>query len=183
VAQLIQNKSFQLLREIVSIRSEEFVLRANQLVVWTTLQPRDRAVLSAQTVWLPAVLDTGFNGTYLIGEGQTDLLPDFSQFTPLPPTRIARQGTVQSIATLQAALWIRSEVPGSPDLRVPLNGGFLSWPENGRTVRQPVPLLGQTALSAAELELTVNYQLLRFSLKKAEPANLARFGERCGPAG
>ncbi len=60
---IVREKPLQVEKTFISIGSAGILLRPFQLVVWATLQPRGQDDLQPDTVWLPCVVDTGFNGT------------------------------------------------------------------------------------------------------------------------
>ena len=63
---IIREKRLQIETSIVSVGPARILLRPFQLIVWATLQRRGQSEPAPGAVWLPCVVDTGFNGTFCI---------------------------------------------------------------------------------------------------------------------
>ena len=122
---IIREKPLQVEKTIVSIGSAGILLRPFQLVVWATLQPRGQYDLQPDAVWLPCVVDTGFNGTFCIAQEHLGLVPYHERFLYLGLQQLAHRGGIETARRVEADLWIRSEVEGCGAVKVELPSGAL----------------------------------------------------------
>jgi hypothetical protein len=183
VNSIVREKRLQIGTSAVSIGPTRILLRPFQLVVWGTLQRRGRSELEPPAVWLPCVIDTGFNGTFGIAHEHLELLPDHERFQYLGLRQLAHRGGVEAAQRFEADLWIRSEIEGRGPIKIELPKGFYAFAPRPPGVVPGAPLVGQAALCGAETRLEVDYQLLHFSLHEADPSKLVKFLEIGDPSG
>jgi hypothetical protein len=89
-------------------------------------------------------------------------------------------GEVGAAPRFEGNLWIRSEVDGTQHVKIDLDDGFLVLPGRGADAQPSVPLLGQAAFCAAELQVGVDYQNLRFSVHESD-RSLVQFADPSDP--
>jgi hypothetical protein len=144
---------------------------ANQIVVWVSISRRETESLPVTAPRIPAVLDTGFTGTFLVQERQ------LSEWCGIPVDRLPRSGSIRiGGATLPihaASVWLCPNLPGRRDemrggepLRLSLNAGLAIWPSSLPGARR-LPLLGMEALQLAGLQLNIDFLKCRVSLRTA----------------
>jgi hypothetical protein len=175
VNSIIREKRLQMGTSAVSVGPARILLRPFQLVVWATLQRRGQSELDPGAVWLPCVVDTGFNGTFCIADEHVELLPDHERFQFVGFQQVAHRGGIETARRLEADLWIRSEIEGRGPIKIELPKGCYAVSPRPRGVSPGVPLVGQAALCSAGARLEVDYQFLSFSLHEAEPSKSVKF--------
>jgi hypothetical protein len=151
-------------------------LLRGQPVVWLSISPRN--VILLPSVWprFPAVVDTGFNGTVLLGDQQ---LREWAGVNPRQLAVMTGGGAVWRIdglrvPALQATVWLHPNRPGQRELS---EGEPLAlYPSFGILVTPPaatqrrLPLIGTELLQSCGLRvtfdpLTIDPALLRFDLQ------------------
>ncbi len=172
---IVREKPLEVEKTIVSIGSAGILLRPFQLVVWATLQLRSQYDLQSDAVWLPCVVDTGFNGTFCIAQEHLGLVPYHERFLYLGFQQLAHRGGIETARRLEADLWIRSEVEGRGTVKVELPRGLYAFPRRSPGATASAPLLGQAALCSAQVRLEVDYRMQHFSLHETEQSKPARF--------
>jgi hypothetical protein len=130
-------------------------VKHHQIVLWVSITRPGLPEFPPGARRLPAVLDTGFNGTFLLGEQQ---LVDWAALTL---AELQWVGTLtadgQTIPLREADVWIHPNIPGFRDLladrtpfRLELPGGIAVWPAALPGARR-LPLLGVAGLRRADL--------------------------------
>lgn len=124
----------------------------DQLVLWVTLAPVGLASPSGCPPF-PAVLDTGFNDSFLMQERQADGWLGPAVVARLPFTGRRRQVGQDQVEGRAADLWLYPNVPGTRDrdprgapVRIVLPGGALLTPAKSGLTKDK-PLLGLQAIA------------------------------------
>jgi hypothetical protein len=152
---------------------ERIATRAGQAVVWVSITPPTTISLPSNWPRFPAILDTGFNGTFLIGERE---LRDWGgiaagQLAMIPPTRIGwpRIGP-RVIPPYDATVWIHPQLdkfaePLEPFAVYP-DRGILVPPSEAPLTR--LPLIGTRLLEVCGLQVTFDPVLVEPALSRFE---------------
>jgi len=131
-------------------------IKHHQIVVWVSLTRPGLSQLPVEARRFPAVLDTGFNGNFLIAEQQVvewaGIAPQEFQWINF----LVADG--QPIALRDADVWIHPNQPGFRDqlsagrpFRLELHDGIGVWPSAIPGARR-LPLLGLLGLRRADLQ-------------------------------
>jgi hypothetical protein len=178
---IVREKPLQVEKTIVSIGSTGILLRPLQLIVWATLQPRGHYDLQPDAVWLPCVVDTGFNGTFCIAQEHLELVPNHERFLYMGFQQLTHRGGIETARRIEADLWIRAEVEGRGAVKVELPTGFYAFARRSPGTMTSAPLIGQAALVGAQARLEVDYRMRHFSLHETEQPKPARFVDLLDP--
>ena len=144
----------------------------DQIVIWVSIVRTAQAVPSQLEHRFPAVLDLGFNGSFLLREDHLDhwahVRPDEENF---PLTRFIRVHG-ENVPVFDADIWLHPSVPrfrdqlaDVPPVRLEMTGGFVVVPPDMHQIR--LPLLGLSALRKNRLRLVVNGAKKHISLRSA----------------
>lgn len=142
-------------------------LKHHQIMVWVSLTPSELATPPTPLPRFPAILDTGFNDTFLMQEAHlrswAGLAPD--DVTVLDFITVSGR----ELPLLDADVWIHPNSPGHRDqisrgvpFRLELSTGIGLTPFSMSTPR--LPLLGMLALRRAKLHLHVDFESCHISL-------------------
>jgi len=134
--------------------------KADQIIVWVSVVGPGLAELPTAARRFPAALDTGFNGTFLIGEHQLE------QWAGLKVKELTWSGQLtaegHSLPLRDADVWIRPNEPHSLNphpnrsaCRLELPLGIVVWPA-GIPGSRRLPLIGLRALRQAGLQLHID---------------------------
>ena len=149
------------------------------LLVEVTLVQHGRVNLPQDARWVPAIIDTGFSGSFFIATDHLELLGGPRNFRLIPvkgesgkPTATYGSGETAPFDQYEGDIWIRNAESDLAPLKLELNGGFaVPVPAAGRPGPR-IPLIGAASLATANLLLTVDYHLLRFTLQTVDPASV-----------
>jgi hypothetical protein len=172
---IVREKPLQSEKVIVPVGTARILLRPLQIVVWATLQPRGQHELQSGSVWLPCVVDTGFNGTFCIAQEHLGVVPYHERFLYLGLQELAHRGGTEAARRVEADLWIRTEVEGREAAKIELPNGLFVFPRRPLGTMPSAPLLGQAALCGAQARLEVDYAKLHFSLHESEQSKPVPF--------
>lgn len=145
-------------------------IRHDQLVLWVSISPVNRAAWPGSSQRFPALLDFGFNGSLLLREDHLDQWVkgqiDEKNFPLLGAVTVDGQ----NVPAFEADLWLYSNIPGfrdqiadTPPIRLELVGGMILCPAS--ISRFHLPLLGVSALRKNRLRLLVNGEKRYISLR------------------
>ncbi|MFH1919253.1 MAG: hypothetical protein ABIP48_05100 [Planctomycetota bacterium] len=178
---LIENHPFS--DDVAEIETWGDVVRIPplQLVVWAALTPAGQAELPDRPRWIPTVVDAGCSDNLVIAESH---LRDWAGLDPFElktigfdKGRTASGEETELLPRIEADLWLYCTTDGaslshrgpgnrrSPAFRFELDRGFLLFDESQSMPGPPWPLLGAAALHRAGVQLEVDYDALRFSLR------------------
>jgi len=154
---------------VVTVAAGQSVaLLHRQAIVWMSIAPRN--VIQLPTAWprFPAVLDTGFNASFLISQRQ---LHDWAgveldQLVLIPPGRTGwRKIYNQPISSYQATLWMHRNAPGQRDelttaepVTLYPSAGILVSPLSNQPTR--LPLIGMELLESCGLQVSLDPQTI-----------------------
>ncbi len=145
-------------------------VKHDQIVVWTSLASADPSEFPKSDSRIPAVLDLGFNGEFLLRE---DHIRDWTKLE-WTEADFPFVGTVtvhgEKVPLFEASVWMHKNVPGFRDQigegkphRLDMDLGVAVCPEAMRQVR--LPLLGLSAIRKNGLRLLVNGEKRHVSLR------------------
>ncbi len=145
-------------------------IKHHQIVIWVGLGPVGDPVPPDEINRFPALLDTGFNGNFLLRE---DHLLEWAK-TTIPESNYNLIGTTiihgELVPMFEADLWIFGNVPGFRDqvaevpiFRMEFNGGIALCPSHMTRLR--LPLLGLVALRKNRLRLMLNAERKHLSMR------------------
>jgi hypothetical protein len=138
------------------------------IVISVSLGPPIQKWLHLNALRFPAILDTGYNGTFLLREEHLTLWAGF---------RLANFDLVRGLAVsgryapvYDAGLWIHPNEPGerteaarASPVRIPIDPGMTVSSNTARSSQ--LPLLGLRALALSNLLLSVDCRRLTASLR------------------
>jgi hypothetical protein len=158
-------------------------VKHDQVVIWVSISPVGQVELPASSQRFPAVVDIGFNGSFLMRE---DHLEQWVQMQ-LDEERYPFLGTFKAyghdVAAFIGNVWMHPNVPGfrdqiadTPPLRLEVSGGIAVC--SGAMSQCRLPLLGMSALRKNRLSLLVNGEKKQISLRApSADAALAEQGD------
>jgi hypothetical protein len=146
----------------------------DQIVVWVSLGSSALPDVPTGSQQFPALLDLGFNGSFLLREDHINqwlkLKLDEMSFPFLRAVKIGGE----SVPTFEASVWLHANVPGfrdqldsRPAFRLELAGGVIICPTS--MSRFHLPLLGVSALRKNRLRMLVNGEKRHISLRSPLP--------------
>ena len=154
---------------IAVVRGQRLAILPRQIIVWVSLGPRGLDELDVRTPRFPAVLDTGFTDNFLIHEQQ------FRFFTGLQLQHLPSQQSFLITADRRvpvhvANVWLHRNRPGRRD-DFSQGSPFLLDLHRGIGICQDadnyprLPLLGARALRQVGLQVHLDYQRFRVSMR------------------
>ena len=167
MATIIQNLPFYETHTTVTVADgESVVIKPRQIILWVSISKPDANDLPAGTPSFPAILDTGFNDSFLIQ--RQHLLPwaGISAEALVVVDGLRVYGV--DVPLLDADVWLHANEPNSREadaasrpFRLELHGG-VAVTELG-TPR--LPLLGMLALRRSGLRILIDCQRCRVSIE------------------
>jgi hypothetical protein len=165
---IIRQLPFSDKRTSLSVPGGTVSVKPFQIVLSVSLSLPSEGELHPRTPRLPAVLDTGCNGTFVLSEQQ------LNRWAGLRREHLRRvdEMTVygNKVPVFAAALWLHPNVAGRREdsasgrpFRVQLDPGIALCPPGVTAPR--LPLLGLKALHLGDLQMAFHWRTLRFSLR------------------
>ncbi len=150
----------------ISVKENQITLKPHRILVWIAFCKQGPIPYDDTAPFVPAILDTGFNGDFCIREEQMRIWGGVDpRLFPKRRTSILPRGA----ADLRAAnLWLHHNVAMSTDptrdrpFRFEVDEGIHVFRErsegNGKDPRPELPLLGMRALRRHGVVLTIDYR-------------------------
>ncbi len=152
----------------VQVKSGERIqIWPRETIVWVSVTPPTFIALPANWPRFPAVVDCGFNSTFLISELQLQTWAGIDrQSLPTPPADMTGGPTIRgrAVRMFEAAIWIHPNVSGMTDLDS-RHEPFALYATPRVIVSPPgkalarLPLIGMKILEDNGLQLTFNPKL------------------------
>lgn len=150
-------------------------IKHHQIIVWVSITLPEIQEFSPNALRIPAILDIGFNDTFLIREDH------FCNWAKLSPTAFAVVDFLsvygKRAPLIDADLWLHRNVPGTRDqflAKTPFRLEISSGIAVSNDLQPRLPLLGMLALRQARLQLQVDFDKCRVNL--APPRRYWFFG-------
>jgi hypothetical protein len=160
---LIESSPLSRTESVMLPSGERVSLLAGRAIVWVSVTPRNVILLPSDWPRFPAVVDTGFNGTFLISERELHKRAGvgLDDLILISPTRVGwRSIRGQVVPPYQATVWIHRNHPQQRDpasadqaFAVYPGGGILVTPTERPLAR--MPLLGTQLLESCGLRLSL----------------------------
>ena len=153
----------------VEVQGHAYRILPLQIIVWVSLSPKGQPHFEPRTPRFPAVLDSGFTDGFLIHQQH---LRQFAGFQPEFFRRLNQpMRTHERVISLYAANpWLHGNQAGQRDqwtsaspFLLELNRGI--GISNDEEIYPRLPLLGARALRSAKLQVFLDYQQCRLSVR------------------
>ena len=167
--------------DVETIGNAAFKVPGYGLLVQVTVVPRGQATLSEAPTWVPAIVDTGCSANVVIAADHLELFGGPGAFRYIGKARgTYGSGETGEFSLYDGDIWIRSSVSPLPPFKLELKDGFaVAKAEEGRPGPR-TPVVGARSLATANLLLTVDYHLLRFTLQTPDPATVLHLPGQAG---
>ena len=145
----------------VHVQGREVTIRHDQIVVWVSLAPQDIERPDRNTPRFPAVLDTGFNHSFIL---HNDHLVRWAGFQSRQLRRLASVKVYGSLVPQFAInVWLHRNLAGLRDelmdqspVLIETSQGVAVVPDGANHANPRLPLLGLSALRWNRLHLTID---------------------------
>jgi len=153
---------------LIEAQGRKFLAMSRQIVLWVSVSPFGPRSAAQQLPVFPAVLDTGFNDSFLIHESH---LRDLARLDQASMTMLSGRLVAggRRFPIYAANLWLHRNCAGKHDLLVgqpppllELHRGIAVCTDS--EIRPRLPVVGMRALRQHELQLHVDYRNCRVSL-------------------
>jgi hypothetical protein len=152
----------------LTVRGQVVRIKPYQIIVWVSISQIGRRELELNTPRFPAVLDTGFNHSFVIHRQQ------LAQWAGLQPQQFKALDTItvygEQSPLLAGNVWLHPNEAGKrdtfldqPPFCVQLDNGFAVASNRANAPR--LPLLGLRALRWANLHASIDGQNCRASIR------------------
>lgn len=169
MASLIRKLPFFEKRTTVQVGGQDVLILPRQIIVWVSIDSRDIASIGPDAPRIPAVLDIGFNESFVIRQQQV------LRWTGLPLHGLRAVDTMdvrgEPAPVFPASLWLHRNQPGQrdefsdrPPFRLPLDEGIAVCPAGAKNAPR-LPLLGMRALRRSRLQLHVDFDACHVSIR------------------
>jgi hypothetical protein len=150
----------------VAVRDEIVRIKPYQIILWVSISRRDVTNWGPPMPRFPAILDTGLNHNFAIGQGQ------LRRWAGLSPESLELLGAVreggQRVPLRAATIWAHANHPNSGEIRddrdprpLSIDEGIAVYPDDSA---RRLPILGLRALTANKATLVIDGRRRRVTL-------------------
>jgi hypothetical protein len=165
---IIRNLPFSDRPSSLPVPGGRVVLLPFQIALTVSLTDQAEHTLHPRAPRFPAVLDTGFNKTFLIQEEHLNQWAGLRREHFVQAEEMTVHG--RKVPVFAADIWSqpnvpgkREDAPGRPPFRIRLYPGIAVSPRG--TGEPRLPLLGRRALAAGDLQMSFRWRAMLFSLR------------------
>lgn len=154
---ILSRLPYQTTSSASNVHGEDFAVKAYQIVVRISVSARQMLDLDSRIPDFPAVLDTGNNYHFAIGESQ------LTRWAGIQLSSLPRVGTISErgkrIPLHAARLWLHPNIPqqaeaeGSEPFQLKIDEGIAVYPDQ---LAPRLPVLGLRALTTNRLQLILD---------------------------
>ena len=166
---IIGNLPFFEKHTTVTVAGGAVRIKPYQIIIWVSIGEMGTRVLPPNTPRFPAILDLGHSHNFSITEEHLE------KWAGIDPEGLESLGTIrvseQRLHLLNANVWLhlnrfgqRDEFSGQPPLSLEMDSGIAAYPKDTTTAPR-LPLLGLRGLRRADLQLHVDCQKCRVSIR------------------
>lgn len=143
------------------VSGRSIAVKRDQIIVWVSVSETGLSQLDPRTPRFPAILDTGCNHSFVIGERH------LMDWAGIPPTFLRQLGPTRlhgkPVPQLAANVWLYPNQPGhrdefsaQPPFLLETNPGIAVVPASDGEVHPRLPLLGLPALRWNHLQVVLD---------------------------